>query len=55
MDLVTCLSPEYSKEGMGWILRQKTCKCPDINPTCVTGWSLVLAGGHFCNKGEKNN
>ena len=34
MDLVTCVSPDYSKEGMGWILQQKTCKCPDINPTC---------------------
>lgn len=53
--LTTCLSPDYSKEGMGWILQQKTCKCPKINPTCCTdGWRLVLAGGSFCNKAEQN-
>ena len=46
---------DYSKEGMGWILKQKICKCPDIIPTCCEeGWRLVLAGGHFCNKAEKN-
>ena len=56
MDLVfTCLSLDYSKEGMVWILQQKTCKCPDITPTCCEeGWRLVLAGGHFCNKAERN-
>ena len=31
-ELVTCLSPDYSNAGMGWILQQKTCKCADINP-----------------------
>ena len=25
VDLVTCLSLDYSKEGMGWILQQKIC------------------------------
>ena len=30
INMVTCLSPDYSKEGMGWILQQKICKCPDI-------------------------
>ena len=32
MDLITCRSPDYSKEGMGWIIQQKTCKCPDVTP-----------------------
>merc|ERR1719508_721702 len=55
MELVTCLSPDYSKLGMGWILQQKTCACPKIIPTCCEeGWRLVLAGGHFCNKAEEN-
>ena len=55
VDLVTCLSPDFSKEGMGWILQQKTCSCPDIKPTCCNkGWKLVLCGGHFCNKAEQN-
>ena len=33
MDLLTCVSLDYSYDGMGWILQQKTCKCTDINPT----------------------
>ena len=54
-NLTTCLSPDYSKDGMGWILQQKTCSCAVIKPTCCKdGWRLVLAGGHFCNKAEKN-
>jgi hypothetical protein len=53
VDLVTCLCPAYSKQGMGWILQQKTCSCPEIVPTCCAdGWRLVLAGGHFCNQAE---
>ena len=41
--------------GMGWILQQKRCSCPEIIPTCCEeGWKLVLAGGHFCNKAEAN-
>jgi hypothetical protein len=55
VNLVTCLSPDYSKQGMGWILQQKTCSCPEVMPTCCTdGWRLVLAGGHFCNPAEQN-
>ena len=56
MDLVTCLSPDYSKEGMGWILQQKICECPDIIPTCCEeGWRLVLAGGHSAIKLRRIN
>ena len=45
---VTCLSTDYSNTGLGWILQQKTCKCPIISPRCCnTGWELVLAGGRF--------
>ena len=55
VDLVTCLSPDFSKQGMGWIIQQKGCTCLDITPTCCTeGWKLVLCGGHFCNKAEQN-
>jgi hypothetical protein len=55
VDLVTCLSPDYSKQGMGWILQQKTCSCPEVVPTCCADeWRLVLAGGHFCNQAEHN-
>ena len=55
MELVTCLSPDCSKDRMGWILQQKRCSCEKIVPTCCEeGWTLVLAGGHFCNKAEEN-
>ena len=55
MELVTCLSPDYSKQGMSWILHQKRCSCEKIVPTCFDeGWKLVLAGGQFCNKDEEN-
>ena len=54
-ELTTCLSTDYSKDGMGWILQQKTCVCKKLSPTCcVNGWRLVLAGGVFCNPAEKN-
>ena len=44
VDLVTCLSPDYSKQGMGWILQPKTCSCPEVVPTCCTDWwRLVLS------------
>ena len=52
-ELKTCLSPDYSKAGMGWILQQKTCRCKEITPICCkTGWRLVLAGEKLCNPAE---
>ena len=54
-ELETCLSTDYSKEGIGWILQQKTCTCKKISPTCCQeGWRLVLAGGAFCKPAERN-
>ena len=46
--LVTCLSTDFCKTGLGWILQQKTCSCKVISPLCCeSGWRLVLAGGRF--------
>jgi hypothetical protein len=54
-ELETCLRPDYSKEGMGWILQHKSCTCKKIYPTCCPdGWRLVLAGGAFCIPAERN-
>ena len=48
VDRHTCLSKDYSKSGIGWILQQKNCKCAKITPRCCDeGWDLILAGGHF--------
>ena len=50
---VTCLSTDFSKGGLGWILQQKNCKCEVVSPLCCeTGWDLVLAGGRFTNDAE---
>lgn len=44
----TCLSTDFCKSGLGWILQQKHCMCPVVSPLCCTsGWKLVLAGGRF--------
>ena len=48
MKLTTCLSTDFCKTGLGWILQQKTCDCQVISPLCCeSGWRLVLAGGRF--------
>ena len=45
---MTCPSPDWCKDGIGWILQQKTCECDAITPICCPdGWRLVLAGGRF--------
>ena len=47
-ELPTCLSPDFCKTGLGWVLQQKMCKCTAMTPLCCpTGWRLVLAGGRF--------
>ena len=48
VDRYTCLSTDYSKSGLGWILQQKNCKCAAISPLCCeVGWDRILAGGRF--------
>ena len=47
-NLTTCLSTDFSKAGLGFILQQKNCKCTAVTPICCkVGWDLVLAGGRF--------
>ena len=52
----TCLQINWSKEGIGYLLLQKHCKCPsDKAPTCrKEGWKLIYFGSHFI-KGAENN
>ena len=50
-ELVTCLSTDFCKTGLGWILQQKGCACPVISPVCCSaGWRLVLAGGALLSR-----
>ena len=50
----TCLQTDWSKAGVGYLLLQKYCKCPDENtPVCCTnGWKLVFAGSRFTTPTE---
>ena len=49
----TILSTDWSKDGVGYIMSQKTCKCEKINLKCCdSGWSMVLVGSRFCSGAE---
>ena len=51
---ITCLAPDWSKDGMGFLLLQKYCPCPlpKAPVCCPEGWHLVFAGSRFCNDAE---
>ena len=49
----TCLQTDWSKEGIGYLLLQKYCKCNEITPVCCPeGWKLVFAGSRFLTPTE---
>ena len=49
----TCLATDWSKQGIGFFLMQKWCKCEQLHPSCCPqGWKLVLAGGRFTKPAE---
>ena len=50
----TCLSTDWSKEGLGFILLQKHCRCgfADAPICCKDGWRLILAGSRFTTPAE---
>ena len=44
----TCVRTDWSKEGMGYYLSQKSCKCKSLGPDCCTeGWRICLVGSRF--------
>ena len=50
----TCLATDWSKEGLGFSLMQKHCKCPGVaDPNCGAGhWKLVFAGSKTTNDSQ---
>ena len=50
----TCLATDWSKEGLGFSLMQKHCKCPGVaDPNCGAGhWKLVFAGSKTTNESQ---
>ena len=52
-DLVTCLTTDWSKEGIGYWLLQKHCRCPSTTITCCQdGWKTTLVGSRFTHSAE---
>ena len=53
-DRVTCLTPDWSKEGMGFLLLQKHCSWTTDKALvcCPDGWHLIFAGSRFCIDAE---
>ena len=53
--LPTCLTPDWSKKGIGYWLRQKYCDCSSEVPGCCEdGWKITLVGSRFLKDAEHN-
>ena len=51
----TCLTTDWSKDGIGYWLFQKHCKCPFTQPFCCpTGWRISLVGSRFTHAAESD-
>ena len=50
----TCLATDWSKDGVGFVLLQKFCRCVmDHAPNCCKdGWRIVYAGSRFTTPAE---
>ena len=50
----TCLRPDWSKRGIGYLLLQKHCDCSsEIPDCCENGWRITLAGSRFLKGPEQ--
>ena len=55
VDRDMALMTDWSKTGIGFVLMQKYCSCPEINPTCCRdGWKVCLLGSRFTNQAKSN-
>jgi hypothetical protein len=49
----TCLSTDWSVNGVGFTLLQKYCSCKERTPVCcATGWKTCLFGSRFTHPAE---
>ncbi|KAJ8342206.1 hypothetical protein SKAU_G00321340 [Synaphobranchus kaupii] len=49
----TCIATDWSKEGIGFWLFQKHCRCTPVRPFCCTdGWKITLVGSRFTHAAE---
>ena len=51
----TCLATDWCKDGIGFSLTQKHCKCPEpADPNCGNNhWKIVFAGSKATNPAQK--
>jgi hypothetical protein len=49
-----CLATDWSKQGLGFTLLQKHCRCSmtDAPNCCHNGWRLIFAGSRFTTDAE---
>ena len=53
-NLPTCVATDYSGDGLGFFLLQKTCDCESRTPICCPGgWRLCLVGSRFLHGAEE--
>ena len=51
----TCIQPDWSQGGIGYLLLQKHCQCTQKSPVCCkNGWKLIFPSSRFTNKAEGN-
>ena len=51
----TCVQLDWSKDGVGYLLLQKHCKCDKVSSICCAdGWKLIYPGSRFTNQAEGN-
>ena len=49
----TCLRPDWSTTGIGFLLSQKHCECLSSSPGCCNhGWCITAAGSRFLRPAE---
>ena len=51
----TCLSTDWSKHGIGFLLQQQHCSCPLEKAPHWSHWRLVLAGNRFITEAESRH
>ncbi|CAC5397319.1 unnamed protein product [Mytilus coruscus] len=50
---MTCLTTDWSVDGIGFFLMQKYCQCSSKTPIlCNDGWKLCLVGSRFTHSSE---
>ena len=50
---VTTVETDWSKDGVGYWLRQKYCDCKPLTLDCCSdGWRVAMCGSRFCSPAE---